>query len=86
MDCTLIQWVGYVVGIISSAVAIISTIYGMKKKKELSKLQGKTEKAKTKKENAKTKLIVAQTETEKLKGVEHASAAVKNFLDWFRKH
>jgi len=45
MDNTLIQEISIIFGIIGSAVGIIGTIYGIKKKRELNRSQLKTEQA-----------------------------------------
>lgn len=71
MDYTVIQYIGYVVGIIGG-------IYGIMKKREISRLQSKSEKARAKSYWAKTK-------AEEARQAEHTTGAIKNFFDWFRK-
>ena len=43
MDFTIIQQISIIFGIIGSVVGVIGTIYGIKKKKELAKLQSKSD-------------------------------------------
>ncbi len=66
----IIQYVGYIVGIIGG-------IYGILKKREISRLQSKSEKARAKSYRAKAK-------AEEARQAEHATGAIKNFIDWFR--
>lgn len=73
----VIQYVGYVVGIISSGYAIYV-------RKKLFHLQSKTEKAREKTEKAKAKSYQAKAEAEKARKAEHATGAFKNFVDLFR--
>ncbi|TSA16383.1 MAG: hypothetical protein D4R72_06795 [Nitrosopumilales archaeon] len=70
--------IGVAFGIIGSIATTISTVYGIKKKREISRLQSKTEKAKEKSYRAKT-------EAEKARKAEHTTGAIKNFFDLFRK-
>ena len=77
MDCTLIQQISIIVGIVGSIVGIIGTIYGIKKKREMSHWQNRTEKAKAKSYRAKAK-------AEEARQAEHTTGAIKNFIDWFR--
>ena len=55
MDFTFIQQISIIFGILGYVVGIIGTIYGIKKKRELSKLQSKSEKARASAYRAKKK-------------------------------
>ena len=68
----IIQYVGYVVG-------IISTCYAIHVRRKLFHLQSKTEKEKAKSYRAKT-------EAEKARKDEHATKAIGNVIDWFRRN
>lgn len=70
--------IGIAFGIIGSIVSIMSTIYGIKKKRESSRLQSKTEKAKAKSYQARTK-------AEEARKAEHTTGALKNLKDLFWK-
>ena len=71
MDYALIiQYVGYLIG-------VISTSYAIYVKRKLFQLQSRTERAKAKAYRAKTK-------AEEARQAEHTTGAVKNFIDWFR--
>jgi thiamine pyrophosphate-dependent acetolactate synthase large subunit-like protein len=69
--------IGVGIGIVGSIVAIISKIDAMKKKKQIHRLESRTEKAKAKSYNAKA-------EAEKARRNEHDSKTIKNWLDLFR--
>ena len=70
MDYNVIQYAGYVVGIISS-------LYAIHIRRKLFRLQSKSEKARAKSYRAKTK-------AEEARQAEHTTGAIKNFIDWFR--
>lgn len=74
MDWAVIQYAGWIVGIISSAYAIYL-------RRKLFRLQSNAEKARAKSYRAKAK-------AEEARQAEHTTKAVKNFLDWFssKKH
>ena len=77
MDNTFIQFVSIIFGILGSIAGIIGTAYGIKKKREISRLQSKAEKARASSYRAKTK-------AENARQAEHATGAIKNFIDLFR--
>jgi len=66
----IIQYIGYIVG-------IISTLYAIHVRRKLFRLQSKSEKAKAKAYSAKAK-------AEEARQAEHVTGAIKNFIDWFR--
>jgi len=75
MDNTLIQQISIIFGIIGSAVGVIGTIYGIKKKRELTRSQLKTEKARRSVYSSKKK-------AEEMRKAESFSKLIKNFSDW----
>jgi len=77
MDHTFIQQISIIFGIVASAVAIIATIYGIKKKRELTRSQLRTEKTKRSAYQSKKK-------AEEMRKAESFSKVIKNFLDMFR--
>jgi len=66
----IFQYAGYAVGTIGG-------IYGILKKREISRLQGRSEKARAKSYRAKAK-------AEEARQAEHIMGAIKNFADLFR--
>lgn len=70
MDWNVIQYMGWIVGIISSGYAIYL-------RRKLFRLQSKAEKARAKSYHAKAK-------AEEAREAEHATKTVNNILDWFR--
>ncbi len=78
MDHTLLQQIFIIFGIVASAVAIIATIYGIKKKRELTRSQLRTEKTKRSAYQSKKK-------AEEMRKAESFSKIMKNILDWFSR-
>lgn len=74
MDFTFIQQISIIFGILGYVVGIIGTIYGIKKKRDLSRLQNKSEKAKASAYRAKKK-------AEDARKTKYAVDAIKAFWD-----
>lgn len=72
-----IQDLHLIFGIIGYVVGVLGTLYGIKKKRELSKLQQKTERIKQGAYREKKK-------TEKMKQTESWSRILKNITDMFK--
>ena len=70
--------IGYVVGIIGSSFGIVGVIYGIKKKRELTRSQLKTDKVRRSAYSSKKK-------AEEMRKDESFSNIIKNFLDWFSR-
>jgi len=77
MDHTLLQQIFIIFGFIGYAFGIIGTIYGIKKKRELTRSQLKTEKVKRSAYSSKKK-------AEEMRKAESFSKMIKNFWDLFR--
>ena len=75
---SLIQQISIIFGIIGSAFGIVGVIYGIKKKRELTRSQLKTEKARRSVYSSKRK-------AEEMRKAESFSKIIKNFSDWFSR-
>ncbi len=78
MDFTFIEQISIIIAIIASIFGVIGTIYGIKKKRELTRSQLKTEQTKRSAYRSKKK-------AEEMKEAESFSKTIKNILDWFRR-
>ncbi len=75
METSSLQQIAIILGIIGTAGA---TIYGIKKKRELTRSQLKTEKVRRSAYSSKRK-------AEDMRKAESASKIMKNILDWFSR-
>jgi len=75
MEISSLQQIAIILGIIGTAGA---TIYGIKKKRELTRSKLKTDKVRRSAYRSKKK-------AEEMRKAESASKIIKNFLDWFSR-
>ena len=77
MEFTLIEQISVIFGIVGSIFGIVGTTYGIKKKRELTRSQLKTEQTKRSVYRSKKKAADAQT-------AESQTNSLKNLWDLFR--
>jgi len=78
MEISLIEQISIIFGIVGSIAGVVGTMYGIKKKRELTRSQLKTEKVRRSAYSSKRK-------AEDMRKAESASKIMKNILDWLSR-